>query len=129
MDAKIKALLLGTIVATLALGLNSVFAQEEAQDEFVLDANQSIIVVLVGAFAGLLTAYQGYRTTKENWDTLKFFDGVIMAILGSVPLAIGSAITQTQLGVFEYVMIFFASLGIGVQIKYTRQPTVPSNAG
>jgi hypothetical protein len=105
------------------------FAQEEIT-ESPLDGiapEQALIVVLLGVGAGFLTAYQGYRTTPEDFDKLKFFDGVIYGIIGSVPLAIGSAMT-VELDVFGYVMIFFAAIGVGGQIRKTRQKTIPSNA-
>jgi len=118
------------IISIVSFGLTSVYAQEEGTldlggIEFSTDS--MFVVVLLGIGAGFLTAYQGYRTTAADWDTLKFFDGVIKAVLGSVPLAIGSALTQTQLGVFEYVMIFFAALGIGVTITQARKKTIGSN--
>ena len=126
-----KLIMLTVLVASLAIGaygVQSVFAQEEGTVAgIVFSTDQMLIVIVLGIGAGFLTAYQGYRTTKNDWDTLKFFDGVIMAVLGSVPLAIGSALQATQLGVFEYVMIFFASLGIGMTINRARKKTVGSN--
>lgn len=101
-----------------------------AQDEVpVEDPNteQSIIIVLLGIGAGALLAYQGYRTTAEDWDSLKFFDGLIMSVLGSVPLAIGAAITSTELNIFGYVLIFFSALGLGQQFLASRKKTIPSN--
>jgi len=102
-------------------------AVEEVEDVVSITTAQSAYVILLGIGAGTLVAYQGYRTTNQDWDTLKFFDGLIMSVIGSVPLAIGAAITQTQFGLFDYAVIFFAAIGVGVQISKTRKKTVPSN--
>ena len=100
---------------------------EETEEAAGINTEQAASVLLLGIGAGVLTAYQGYRTTKADWDTLKFFDGVIMSVLGSVPLAIAAAATGAQLDMFGYILIFFAALGIGNQITKTRKKTVPSN--
>lgn len=92
-----------------------------------INSNQAITVVVIGIVAGFLVAYQGYRTTPDDFDALKFFDGVIYAVIGSVPLAIGTAVT-VQLDVFGYVTVFFAAIGIGSQIKQSRKTTIPTNA-
>ena len=103
-------------------------AEAEDTDPVVeFNTGQSATVILLGIGAGTLAAYQGYRTTKADWDTLKFFDGLIMSVLGSVPLAITAAVINTQLDLFGYVLIFFAALGIGNQITKTRKTTIPSN--
>jgi len=133
-----KALRITSIVMLVAfvamMGYNQVtLAQEDVGEETEdaettgFDMEQSVTVVGLGIGAGLLLAYQGYRTTKADWDTLKFFDGVIMSVLGSVPLAIAASATSTELDMFGYVLVFFAALGIGQQITVTRKKTVPSN--
>lgn len=129
-----KMLVLGLLIGIVSIGMfgiQSIFAQENGDTNEGLEfaTGDAGIVLLLGVGAGFLTAYQGYRTTNKDFDTLKFFDGVIMAVLGAVPLAIGAAMTQTNMGIFEYVMIFFAALGIGNQITKTRAKTVPSNEG
>ena len=97
-----------------------------------MTSSEMATVVLIGILGGLLHAYQGYRTGTEDFDKLKFFDGIIMCIIASVPLAIGAAVQQTASGqalnVFTYVLIFFASIGIGFQIQQSRLKTIPSNA-
>ena len=85
-----------------------------------------LIVIVVGGLAGLVTAYQGIRTTAEKFDRLKFFDGVLMAIIGAVPLAVMASYDVIELNVFGYVIIFFAAIGVGVQITKTRKKTIPS---
>lgn len=103
------------------------FAQTVNVQGVQFDTTQSITVVLIGVGAGFLVAYQGYRTTTKDWDTLQFFDSVIKATLVSIPLAVGSAITQTHLGIFEYVAIFGASMGFAWQLKKSMKPTLSSN--
>lgn len=130
-----KPLRIASIVMLVAMvgfiGYNEfAIAQEEADAAATIegiDTDQAITVILLGIGAGTLLAYQGYRTTKADWDTLKFFDGLIMSVLGSVPLAMIAAATNTSLDIFGYVLIFFAALGIGQQITVTRKKTVPSN--
>lgn len=120
------------VVMGVFIGSNEyILAQDENGGEEIIEdftTEQSVTVIGLGVGAGLLLAYQGYRTTGDDWDTLKFFDGVIMSVIGSVPLAIGAAVTATELNIFMYVAIFFAALGIGQQISATRKRTIPSNA-
>ena len=117
--------IIGSILIIPEFG--NAFAQTVEVQGIEFDTTQGLIVISLGIGAGVLVAYQGYRTTKEDWDTLKFFDGVIYSVIGAVPLAIGTAITQTDLGIFGYATVFFASLGIGYQIQKSKQPTIPSN--
>lgn len=108
--------------------LDSAFAEQTKLVQGVdINSDQAMTIVVIGIAAGLLVAYQGYRTTPEDFDKLKFFDGVIYAVIGSVPLAIGASLT-VNLDVFGYVTIFFAAIGVGSQIKKTRQKTIPTNA-
>ena len=131
-----KILRVSSIVLLVAMvgymGYNEVVVAQDENGDIAnvsgFNTEQSITVILLGVGAGVLLAYQGYRTTSDDWDTLKFFDGVIMSVLGSIPLAIGAAATSTTLDVFGYVLIFFAALGIGQQISVTRRKTIPSNS-
>lgn len=125
------SVLMFSIIAFVALMSNfgTAFAQTVVIQGLEINTTQAVTVIFLGVGAGVLVAYQGYRTTKDDWDTLKFFDGVIYSVLASVPLAVGTALTQTELGIFGYVTIFFASLGIGYQIKQSKKSTIPSNEG
>lgn len=120
------------LVAVLALSalisMDYALAQTGTDVPFVINETQAGIVIGLGIGAGFLTAYQGYRTTNEDWDTLKFFDGVIEHTLGAIPLALAAAVSQTSFGLVEYAIIFFAAIGVGVQINYSRKKTVESNA-
>ncbi len=128
MNRTMKIGLITTVVLAGLLTTDLAFGQTIEAGGIVIDEKQSLTVLGLGVLAGVITAYQGYRTTKEPWDTLKFFDGLIMNVIGSVILAIGAAVTQTELNVFGYVAVFAGAMGIGVQINYSRRKTVPSNA-
>ena len=120
-------LILGICGSVLIPEIGNAFAQSANIEAFEFDTTQSITIILIGCGAGLLVSYQGYRTTTDDFDTLKFFDSVIKSILVSVPLAITSALTYTHLGIFEYVLIFGASMGFAWQIRKTMKPTLSSN--
>lgn len=122
-----KWLLFTTIFTTTLLASEQVLAQGQAES-MTFNSTEMATVILIGIAAGFLNAYQGYRTTPDDFDTLKFFDGVIKASLSSVPLAIGAAVAQTELNLFIYALIFFAAIGISVQWTKSRQTTIPSNA-
>jgi len=115
-----------SVIAVAMVGMNYSYGQSISG--FEINTEQSAIVISLGIGAGILVAYQGYRTTPEDWDTLKFFDGVIKNTLASVPLAIGAAVTQTEINLFVYAMIFFAAMGISTQYSYSRKKTIPNNA-
>ena len=115
----------------LALVAGLFFARQAfAQTEVIpaITENHMLMVVAIGIFAGLVRAYQGYRKTGEDFDTLKFLDSVITSAIVSVPLAIGSAILQTEFNVFTYVTVFGAAIGFTSQIQAIREKTIPSNA-
>lgn len=119
------------VVFAGTIGCQDIILAQTPNVAIQMTSSEMITVVVVGALGGLLHAYQGYRTGKEDFDKLKFFDGVITCIISSVPLAIGAAVQQTASGqplnVFTYVLIFFASIGLGFQIQQTRKSTIPSN--
>ena len=114
------------VVGSLGISQKA-YAQTIDVSNIAVDTQQGLIIVGLGIGAGFLVAYQGYRTTKKDWDTLLFFDGVIKAVIGSVPLAIVGAMSQSSFGVVEYTIIFFGAMGISHQIKKSTQKTVPSN--
>jgi len=114
--------MLVVLVGTLGI-MNMAYAQEELR----LVDEQTLKIILVGTLGGLLMAYQGYRTSKEEWDTLKFFDGVLHTVIVSVPIALGAALTQTDLSLYGLVLVFFASIGAGSQLMEARTKTIPSN--
>lgn len=120
---KISLVLIIAMIGLVGIGQTSYGQNVDALAN--ISSEQSIIVVVLGIGAGALVAYQGYRTSSEDWNTLRFFDGLIMSVIGSIPLAIGAAISQTELNLFGYVAIFFSAIGVGYQITQTRKKTVP----
>lgn len=127
MNKLTKLGLLCIVAFTTLLTSEQAFSQELDGIGIKINTEQALIVVLIGIGGGFLTAYQGWRTSpdSETWSTLKFFDGVIQHTIAGVSLAIGAAISQTEFGLFGYVMVFFAAIGAGVQINYSRKKTVP----
>ena len=126
-----KKLAMIALVALFAsIGVQDVAFAQTPNVAIQLTATEMLTVVGVGAFGGLLHAWQIYRTGQKDFDTLVFIDNVINCVIGSVPFAIaealGQSVTGAPLNVFTYVAIFFASIGLGSQIKLTLQPTVPS---
>ena len=117
-----------SLIAVAMIGVDQANAQSISMDGFEINAEESAIVIGLGLGAGILVAYQGFRTTPEDFDGLKFLDGVIKNTLASVPLAIGAAVAQTELNVFVYAIIFFAAMGISTQYSYSRKKTIPNNA-
>jgi len=119
MMSKTKAVL-PLLIVTMLTVTGMAFAQEEVQVdpvdiEFQFTAAE-IAIVLIGVFAGLTTAYLGYRKKqREKPDTkfsiTTFLDRVIIAVIASVPLAIGSATDLVTLNMFTLVLIYLAALG------------------
>jgi len=103
------------------------YAQEEevviTEPDIEIGTNE-IVIVLIGALGGLTSAYLGYRKnhseTKAPFEFTKFFDRVIMAVIVSVGLAIGSATDLVQLNLFTMFMIFVAALGTSELIMEIR---------
>jgi hypothetical protein len=125
---KTTFLMFGIIGSLLIIPeIGNVYAETVDIQGFEIDTTQSLTVIGVGFSAGLLVAYQGYRATSKDWDTLVFLDSVIKSVLVSVPLAVTSALTHSSLGIFEYVLIFGASMGFAWQLRKTMKPTLSSN--
>lgn len=114
-----KAIMLSVLMALAVIPAYAQNAslQAETVDVPVEITNAEILIVLLGVFGGLTTAYNGYRKNKVEqgdqfkWDSGKFFDRVIMGVLTSVPLAIGAAADVITLNIFTIVLIYLASLG------------------
>lgn len=128
MKSKTLAILAFGIVASMAI-IPSAFAETLDMNGISVNTTQGLTVIVIGAFAGVTVAYLGYNKTKENWDTIKFIDSVIHAVLVSVPLAVACAMAQTNLGIFEYVTIFGSAMGYSWITKKVTQPTITSNQG
>jgi len=88
------------------------------------------IVILLGLAAGLTTAYLRMRAARakaiadgKEWkfDATRFIDRVIMAVLASIPLALGAATDVLTLNAFTMIMIYLASLGSSELILELRE--------
>ncbi len=91
------------------------------------------LIIGIGALAGLTTAYLRMRKARsdaiekgEEWkfDATRFIDRIIMAVIASVPLAIGAAANVIILNPFTIVMIFLASLGSAELILELREKNI-----
>jgi len=128
MDFRVLYVLITALVLVSAIGyLGISYAQEEevvvTEPDIAITGNE-IVIVIVGALGGLTSAYLGYRKnhtdTKAIFDFTKFFDRVILAIITSVGLAIGSATGLVELNLFTLYMVFVASLGTSELIMEMR---------
>ncbi len=100
------------------------FAQEAGTD-IPLDVEIEFtdaegVVIGLGALAGVTTAYLRMRAARAkaieagqewNFDATRFIDRVLMAVIASIPLALGSASNIIVLNAFTMVMIYLAALG------------------
>ena len=110
------------------------FAQENETDtttdipiEFTASEG---VVILLGLAAGLTTAYLRMRAGRakaladgKEWkfDATRFIDRVVMAVLASIPLALGAAADIVTLNAFTMIMIYLASLGSSELILELRE--------
>lgn len=131
-----KQLLLVVLIVGIAIGLTSfggVFGQEEASDIPIAFTAQEVIIVAVGALGGLTTAYLGYRKAKNDdpkivFDTTRFLDRIIMAVIPAVGFAIASSANLLEISAFSLYMVFTASLGTSELIMELRhRNTLKSN--
>lgn len=113
------------IFAILAVsGIGIAFA-EEHEPEIAFSEFQ-LAVIGIGAFAGFVTAYNGYVKKKRSegdsfkFDRTAFLDRVFMAILASIPLAVAEAANVVKLDLFGAWIIFAASLGTAQLIMEVR---------
>ncbi len=100
----------------------------EIAEGLTLSTNQVVIIIGIGSLAGLVKAWQGYDKSPNDFDLLKFVNGVRDNILVSLPLALGAALAMPDLHAVGYVMIFFAVMGGAGLGKKIRQTSIPSNA-
>src|SRR5574338_1236126 len=127
---RLIAVLIGLTSMAGILGSTTPFAF--AQDVTLspgieLNTGQVINVIIIGGVAGLLVAYQGYSKSPNDFDSVRFVNGVLNAVLASIPLALATALT-TDLNAVGYVNVFFASAGLGGIISKARQTSISSNA-
>lgn len=128
---KTKFLIL-MIVAASAMGLAStqtVFGQSlEIADGLELSTTQVGFVIGIGVLAGAIKAWQGYDKSPNDFDFLKFINGIRDNVLVSIPVAFGAALALPELHAVGYVMIFFTVIGAAGFVQKAREQSIPSNA-
>lgn len=120
------------VVAALAIGTASTqtaFGQSiQITEELSLSTDQVLFVIGIGALAGAIKAWQGYDKSPNDFDLLKFVNGVRDNILVSIPIAFGAALALPEIHAVGYVMIFFSVIGAASFAQKARQTSIPSNA-
>jgi len=129
-----KRLLLFLLPVLIIMPLMA-FAQDNETEPALADvpiefSTGEILIIVVGAFAGLTTAYLRMRKSRsdaiakgEEWkfDATRFIDRIVMAVIASVPLAIGAAANVIVLNPFTIIMIYLAALGSSELILELRE--------
>lgn len=108
--------------AVLVSGTGLAFGQEEPEIAF---SEFQLAIIGIGVIAGFVTAYNGFRKSKngtnpEKFDITKFLDRVFMAVLGSIPLAVAESANVVKLDLFGAWIVFAASLGTSELIMEIR---------
>lgn len=120
------------IIASFAIGItatNTAFGQEITITEDIgLSTTQVAFVVGIGALAGTIRAWQGYDKSPDDFDLLRFVNGIRDNILVAIPIAFGAALAMPELHAVGYVMIFFAVMGAAGFAHKAKQTSIPSNA-
>jgi len=100
----------------------------QLNEELELSTDQVIFVIGIGSLAGVIRAWQGYDKSPNDFDWLRFVNGVRDSILISLPVAFGAALALPELHAVGYVMIFFAVVGGTTMAQSARKKSIPSNA-
>lgn len=128
---KTKFIIVFVIVA-LAVGMTSSqlsFGQEiQVTDNMTLSSDQVIFIIIIGAAAGTVKAWQGYDKSTKDFDALLFVNGIRDSILISIPAALGIALGMPSINAVGYVIVFFGVIGGTVIAQKAKKPSIPSNA-
>ena len=119
---RISIVLLFALIAISTAVLPSAYAQGETISIPInFDTSQGIVLA-IGAFGGITTAYLGWRKSPdvESFDGRKFLRPVAIAILIAIPLAITAASGFVELNLVTMFMIYMASIGTAVLSKQLR---------
>ncbi len=112
------------VAVSLAMGFNSVYAQEPRTLEDV-SFEQEGIIVIIGLVGGLVSAWQGFSKAGTAFDPRKFIDRVIVSVVASIAIAIGAFASTNETGIFMYVMVFLASIGASQLTITQAKPKKP----
>ena len=120
------------VVAASAMGVVSTqtaFGQSiQITEDLTLSTNQVITVIGIGALAGAIKAWQGYDKSPNDFDLLRFVNGIRDNVLVSIPIAFGAALAIPELHAVGYVMIFFSVIGAASFAQKAREKSIASNA-
>ena len=93
------------------------YAQTDVPDELPVNFSLShAVLIVIGIFGGLTTAYLGSRKSKAKdptyvFDIHKFMDRVIVASIASVAIAITSAAGFVELNIITIFLIYTSTIG------------------
>lgn len=110
------------LAVSIGLGIDSAYAQESSISLTDISFDQEGIIIVIGVSAGLITAWQGFSKTNTPFNVRKFMDRVIASVIVSVGIAMASFATQTETGLFMYVLVFFAAMGATQVVIKQSQP-------
>lgn len=129
MNTKLIAILFVAAASFGALSTQIAFGQSvQIAEGLELSTNQVIYILIIGAFAGIIRAWQGYDKSPNDFDLLYFVNGVRDSILVSIPIAFAAALTLPELNPVGYVMIFFTVFGGASFAATQKKKSIPSNA-
>jgi hypothetical protein len=129
MNTKHFAVLIMIAASLGALSSQTAFGQSiQITEELTLSTDQVLFVIGIGALAGAIKAWQGYDKSPNEFDLLRFVNGIRDNILVSIPIAFGAALALPELHAVGYVMIFFSVIGAASFAQKARETSIPSNA-
>lgn len=126
--------ILFAVVVTIPTGL--AFAQDSGvpTDELPINFSMSqLVLVIIGVFGGLTTAYLGSRKAKADdpsytFDIHRFLDRVIVASIASVGIAITSAAGFVELNVVTIFLIYTSTIGTAELALQARKKNAKAKA-
>lgn len=94
----------------------------------ILNDQQVIFIIIIGAVAGLTRAFLGYEKSPNDFDRLLFAKTVIQMVLIAIPAALAYVLALPELNAVGYVFAFFTIAGISDFVRTGQKKTIPSNA-
>ena len=120
------------VISALVVGMMSSqlsFGQEiQITENMTLSSDQVFFIIIIGAVAGTVKAWQGYDKSPKDFDAIRFVNGVRDSILISIPAAFGIALGMPSINAVGYVIVFFGVIGGTVIAQMAKKPSIPSNA-
>jgi len=129
MNNKHLAVLIMVAASIGALSSQTAFGQSiQITEDLALSTDQVIFIIGIGALAGAIKAWQGYDKSPNDFDLLRFVNGIRDNVLISIPIAFGAALALPEIHAVGYVMIFFSVIGAASFAQKAREKSIPSNA-